>query len=103
MVQAEMLEARVAAGAEFFDRQFLGWVSKIEKPVRVANTRECPMAQLYGRYRLGLEACGLSDDQALAFGLRSDSRETGTSNAASRAYYSALDLAWEREIKMRRR
>ncbi|KND50740.1 MAG: hypothetical protein ABA06_04620 [Parcubacteria bacterium C7867-001] len=101
MPALEELRQRVAAGAAFLDAHDPQWRMRVTKKVKVASTHECVLAQLYGRYRAGMEKYGLSEDDSLNYGFRVDSREVGYEHEASRQYYFQLNECWGAELKRR--
>jgi hypothetical protein len=97
---------RAVAGAIFLDQYDIGWAKRLTKPVRVANTRECLLAQLYGRFKTGLNELGLSMDDALAFGFRVEPREFGevaglSQHELAKKLYKALDDVWHELVRHR--
>lgn len=99
----EEISCRAEKGARFLDERNPGWERKITRPIKVASTHECPLAQLYTRYRDGTKILNLSDNDALELGFRGDHREIGTTAHASRVYYSLLSSSWEREVLKRKK
>lgn len=93
------LRGRVRYGAAFLDEHDPDWQSRITRPIRVANTHECPLAQLYGRYRDGVERYELNEEQTLTFGFRADSKEVGGTHRSVREYYDLLDVQWKIELE----
>lgn len=98
----EILRTRAAAGAEFLDLHDPGWVKKITRKIRVASTHDCPLAQLYGRYKSGVDRYKLSEVNTLGYGFRADSRELGKNHGEFKRYYSLLNEAWEVEVLKRK-
>ncbi len=92
---------RARKGATFLDEKVPGWAHKIEKQINISSTHECVLAQLFGRYKTGLKALGIDDEQALRLGFRGDRVELRNSMTAFAHYYKELSSAWEDERKMR--
>ncbi|MBI3572401.1 hypothetical protein HY091_02635 [Candidatus Kaiserbacteria bacterium] len=96
-----LAETRGMSGVHFLDALDAAWPKKTKRPVRVASTHDCPLAQLYGRYRAGCEKLGLTNEQALEFGFRADAKELGNDVRAIGHYYAQLDAIFNREIERR--
>jgi hypothetical protein len=91
--------ARVAAasGALLLDRYRRGWAMRIIRPIHVASTIDCPVAQAYGGWQIGFHTLNRRSGGAmehldkLGFCVGADIDEV------------ALDVAWEIEVADRRR
>jgi hypothetical protein len=71
---------RVIAGAQLLDERYpdSGWRDQIDlKKLNIGHGGECIGGQLYGTYEKALENLGITDDQAIGFGLQTSYHGTG--------------------------
>ena len=88
---------RVRIGAKFLDGAQPDWAEKFTDPINMSSTHYCVLAQLFGRYRGGLEQLVLGDTQAHLLGFRGCRHELRNSMSNFAHYYKALSAAWEEE------
>ena len=88
---------RAKTGAKFLDKALPGWAEKITDTINMGGTHYCILAQLFGRYRSGLEQLVLGDTQSLRLGFRGCRHELRNSMSNFAHYYKALSAAWEQE------
>ena len=92
---------RAAAGARLLDVEVPEWPRLLVRPLSMASTRNCVLAQLFERFRMGAAALKLNEAGTLGLGFRACSSELGNNIRAFKPYYDALTAAWERERQMR--
>lgn len=101
MESQALAESRGRLGIYLLDVRNPTWFTQITEEVRVASTKKCTLAQLYGTYRLGRLALGLTDQQSLEHGFRAESSEFNNDTKAVEAYYDHLSAVVNREIERR--
>ncbi|MBP9757890.1 MAG: hypothetical protein KBD06_04780 [Candidatus Pacebacteria bacterium] len=94
---------RAKAGRMYLDAhpELADWAQRATKPIKMASTHDCLLAQLFGRFRDGAEALGLDEEATVALGFRGSTSEL-RSMAEFNKYYQVLTAAWETERKQRR-
>ena len=93
---------RAVAGAQYLDKYVPGWVQLLQRPVSMASSRNCVLAQLFGRFRDGAQRLHLEESVTLQLGFRACSSELGHDMQKFSAYYKVLTKAWESEIAQRK-
>ena len=108
-----LVESRATAGALFLDEKNPLWCYYFGKLwnekkktwtnhyVRMAGTHFCTLAQLFGRYSIGVVKLKLTEEETLEFGFRCSVRELKTMEISVGEYYEKLTLAWDKEIEKR--
>lgn len=89
-------ELRAARGAELLDEKYPGWANKVNYgKLRMMNSFDCVLGQVYGRYQRGMEELNLSrKNDVIYYGFYAiGSLESETS----------LWCAWCEEIDKRRK
>lgn len=76
------------------------WAERMEKPINMASTKACVLAQLFGRFRDGARALMLNEDVTVALGFRGTTAELRSMREFHR-YYEVLSATWETERKRR--
>ena len=83
------------------ERLPVGWAEGITRPIRVASIFDCPLGQLFGAYRIGLDALNLAEDEAAALGFRAERLPEGSPKSAYDDYYAQADRYWKLEVEKR--
>ena len=93
---------RAHAGITYLDTvaEIPDWAERLEKPVNMASTKACVLAQLFGRFRDGARALMLNDDVTVALGFRGTTAELQSMREFHR-YYEVLSATWETERRRR--
>ena len=91
---------RAEAGIRYLDHLIPDWATRMEKPVNIASSKECALAQLFGRFRDGALHLDLDEIATVDLGFRGTNTELRTMKEFT-AYYKVLSAVWERERKLR--
>ena len=92
---------RAEAGALFLDQYRPGWAQRLSKPISMASTHDCVLAQLFGRFRIGAESLHLNEMRTFELGFRGCKSELGNDLRAFALYYKALTAVWEHQKQLR--
>jgi hypothetical protein len=87
---------RANAGQKFLAAHatLSNWPTRVLRPIRMGSTKECILAQLFGTFRTGADALGLSDTDTVDLGFRGTTSELRTMKDFGR-YYAVLSASWE--------
>lgn len=104
LLNTGVLATRVALGAAFLTQKLPYWFRNIDvdrTDIRVSyrktiSGKGCILCQLYGRYQVGADRLGISDSEAIGYGLMSSEADNELEN-------QHLTRLWQAETCNRRR